>query len=730
MPQAEPNQSAIGLLRLLLVASVLIPLLLFGGAAWLNYESAMAAAQRDLMRATEVAREHAARVFDGQSQVVDRVTDLVRGMDPATIRQAQKPLHEGFAAIIARLPQVQSVLLASRDGRPLVSAGTYPVPDVDLSGRDYFRAVVEGFSGTYITSLQVGDVNRQLFFGLARPWTNESGVLAGLVDVAVSPAFFQDFYRLVIGEAPEDAAGNVLTLMRDDGQVLVRYPPLPGPPPRAEPRSPFFIAIRARPDSGLYDSRSIVDAAAPARLYAYRKVQGFPLYVVAGRSRAEIVAGWRRTMAGHLTFGVPVTVALLAVTWTALVRTRREGVALARARGEMERRERAEAALLKTQRLEAVGQMTGGVAHDFNNLLTVILGSADLLGRRADDPARVRTIAGQIMLAAQHGARITQQLLTFARRTPVKAETVDVNALLQAFKQLLDRAASEAVQIELHPGPALRPVHLDPSHFEAAVLNLVGNARDAMPDGGRIVITTDEVAVPATNEVPLPAPSNPELKPGPYVRVAVTDEGCGMDAATAARVFEPFFTTKEVGRGTGLGLSQVYGFAKQAGGDVRITTAPGAGTTVELLLPAHDAVVAAPAPQPQTAEGGGGEVVLIVEDEAAVLAIVVESLQELGYATLTANSGRRALRCLEGDARVDLLFSDVVMPGGMNGLQLATVARRLRPGLKVLMTSGYTAGADAPDLSHSGLSLPDLPLLAKPYDRQQLAAALAAALAG
>ena len=590
--------------------------------------------------------------------------------------------------------------------------------NVDLRSRDYFKAVVDGFDGTYVSSLQVGDVNRQTFFGVSRAWRDAAGALKGVIDVAVSPVFFQDFYAAVVGEGEDGVEGKLMSLVRSDGQLLVRYPALPGPLPVAPRISPFFAAIQAHPDEGVYDSQSLVDPGRTPRLLAYRRVQGYPLYVVAGRSWASIMAGWRRSMAGHLIYAVPVTLALFAVTWTALVRTRRELDALRWAHHEIERRERAEAALLKSQRLEAVGQMTGGVAHDFNNLLTVILGSAELLARRADDPARVRGIARQIVLAAQHGGKVTQQLLTFSRRQLVQAETVDLNQMLREFRPLLERAASEAVRIQFDLAAGLPSVLLDPGHFEAAILNLVGNGRDAMPDGGTIRITT--------RTVQLGEAEMPDLPAGDYAKVAVIDRGSGMTAQTAAKAFEPFFTTKEFGKGTGLGLSQVYGFAKQAGGDVQILSQLGQGTSVELLLPC------VPDRTPATLQEGDppfgthptdGEVVLIVEDEAGVRDIAVESLHELGYATLTAPSAQAALARLRGAERVDVLFSDVVMPGGMNGVQLSTEARRLRPGLRVLLTSGYTADA-TPD------GVADLPLLTKPYDRDKLARSLRAVLHG
>ena len=713
---ATANRNAIGLLKVLLAGSFVVPGLLFLLVTWMEYQSTVSDAQRELEHTSEVAREHAGRQFDSQSQVADRVNDLVRGMDAAAITRAQQPLHDAFAWIVARLPQVQSVLLVDADGRPLVSAGTYPVPsDVRLTDRDYFRAVVEGFKGTYVSALQFGEVNRQVFFGLSRPWLRADGKLQGVIDVAVLPSFFRDFYQVLVGEGSGGASGKVITLVRDDGQILVRYPPFEGLPPRAPPTSAFITAIRAHPDQGVYQGGSVVDRPSPVRLFSYRKVEGYPVYVVAGRDRTDILAPLRTAVANDLVFGIPGTLALVALTWTALVRTQREAEALARAREEIVRREQAEAALLAAQRLEAVGRMTGGVAHDFNNLLTMIMGGAESLQRRPGDPARVTRIAEQLMLAARRGGEITQQLLAFARRQPVKPEILDLNKQIREFEPLLQHAAQGQIRIDLELDAALAPVRLDPGQFEAALLNLVANARDAMPEGGRILI--------ATRNVPA-APGTVTPGSGPLVRVAVSDTGRGMDEATAARAFEPFFTTKEVGSGTGLGLSQVYGFAKQAGGDAHIVTAPGRGTMVELLLPAagpHGMAAVPDAAAAPPRDPAAGEVVLVVDDEPALVDLAVEHLRDLGYATLSAMNADAALERLQSGDRVDVLFSDVVMPGSMDGVQLSVAAARLRPGLKILLTSGYVASREA-------LAEHDFPLLSKPYDRGQLAARLHAVL--
>ncbi|MDR3538365.1 MAG: ATP-binding protein [Acetobacteraceae bacterium] len=700
--------SAIGLLRVLLAASLIVPALLFVVISWVNYRSILNDANRELERTSEVAREHASKAFEGQSQAMERVNDLVRGTDEAAIVASEPRLHDSMAAIISHLPQVQSVLAISKTGRPLVSASIYPVPSgVNVRETDFFKAVMGGTT-PYVSKLQMGLLLRQQFFGLAGLWRDSSGAVQGVIDVAVSPAFFSDFYGALVDEEGNEAAGKIIALVRDDGQILARFPAITGVVPKIVSPNPFLDAIRTAPNAGTFLNRSVVDRNAPVRLYAYRKVEAYPLYVVTGRSWHAILGEWYWSMADHLLFGIPATAFLFMITRTALVRTRREEEALARANAEMTRRHLAEDALLRTQRLEAVGQMTGGIAHDFNNLLTVIVGNAEMIGKRVAD-MDARRLAANIGLAARRGADITQKLLAFSGKQIVNPETVNLNRRLQEFKPLLDRVASEAIRIDLDLDAGLDPVRLDPGQFEAAIVNLVGNARDAMPDGGQIRISTGNAAIGAND--------GSGLAPGRYVRVVVSDTGSGMDPATAAKAFEPFFTTKEIGKGTGLGLSQVYGFARQAGGSARIETAPGGGTAVTLILPRSHSpprLDRSDADVIPIRTAGKGEVVLVVEDEPSVLEMAVECLEGMGYATLTAADAQAALAQLRHADRVDVLFSDIVMPGGMNGVQLAIEAMRLRPNLKVLMTSGYTATSTRQELPLG------VPLLMKPYDSWQL----------
>jgi PAS domain S-box-containing protein len=384
------------------------------------------------------------------------------------------------------------------------------------------------------------------------------------------------------------------------------------------------------------------------------------------------------------------------------------------------KREAAEEALRQSQKMEAVGQLTGGIAHDFNNMLAAVVGSLDLLGRRiGEEDARSRRYVDTAMEGARRAATLTQRLLAFARRQPLRPETVDANRLVQGMLDLLSRSLGAGVRIETVLGSDLWLTHADPNQLENVILNLAVNARDAMPEGGQLVIETSNTEVGAE-----PA----GLAPGDYVQIAVRDAGVGMSPEVMAKAFDPFFTTKPVGQGTGLGLSQVYGFVRQSGGQVVIESKLGQGTTVRIYLPRRPATEAE-APMevllPELPPGEAQEVVLVVEDEEVVRRFTVEALSELGYRVLEASGGPAALRLLEAHPEIALLFTDIVMPD-MNGRKLAEEALRRRCDLKVLFTTGYTGDAEG----HGGMPEPGMELIGKPFTVEDLASKMRRVLDG
>jgi signal transduction histidine kinase len=405
-------------------------------------------------------------------------------------------------------------------------------------------------------------------------------------------------------------------------------------------------------------------------------------------------------------------------------RTRALTEANRRLKIEIDERRKTEDVLLHTQKLEVVGQLTGGIAHDFNNLLAVIVGSVEMIRSAFETAGELPRAKIMRLLKASEAAtgratKLTQQLLAFARRSTFTLDVVTLDEVLVACEPFLRRALGETNVLDLNFEPDLWSCRIDASQFEAAVLNLVVNARDAMPAGGRLEITTSNVVICAAE-----ARRSPDLTAGDYVMVRVTDTGTGMDPDVAAHVFEPFFTTKEVGKGTGLGLSQVYGFIKQSGGHVVIDSCPGAGTTFCLYLPRCEQLRQAGNVPFRTSEvtPTGHETVLVVEDNAEVLELAVATISDLGYRVLTAADGPSALKIVQGDEPIDLLFSDIVMPGGMNGFELINRARVIRQDLKSLVTSGYA------NVHRPGADRPDVPLLLKPYRRGDLAQSIRMAL--
>ncbi len=429
-------------------------------------------------------------------------------------------------------------------------------------------------------------------------------------------------------------------------------------------------------------------------------------------SNGRYTFGW---YAGHVYGVLAASVVLSALVIETVTLYARVVRVLAEMRTQSAQLARSEDALRQAQKMEAVGQLTGGVAHDFNNLLTVIIGSLDLIQSDPSDPTRAGRLAKQAMAAAARAEQLTKQLLTFSRRQMIRPKTVDLNRVIRDFGVLIRTALGGAIEMHMDLGADLPPVRIDPAQFEAAMLNLAVNARDAMNGAGKITIETGNVTLNAAYVA-----ANPDVEPGNYVLVSVTDTGIGMDADTLSRVFEPFFTTKGIGKGSGLGLSQVYGFVKSSGGHTKIVSKPGSGTQVNIYLPSATGETLSPEPaEPSLSDGTAiaGETILIVDDDPGVLATVGENLNNFGYAVLTAANAAQALERIRKEPRIDLLFSDVMMPGGVTGVRLAVEARRLKPTMKILLASGYTA-----DIFVNDQDLPsDVQIIGKPYHRDELA---------
>jgi two-component system, NtrC family, sensor kinase len=573
--QERPRRRLTWPLRGLLAASLAVPFLLLAIAAWQNFRLVRSQAEERVMIEAGELREHALNTVKTYAIVLAWIDARTRGLDWDRIEHDEE-LHR-FLSGLDTLPQIDEVWMADAAGHPRVSGRSSPIALIDVSDRDCFAAEQEQDVGIFVGHEQTGALTRAPQFDICERRSTADGAFDGIIVVSARPAYFGEFYRTV-SEDPRFAA----SLVRSDGSLLVRYPTLPAPSLLAR-SSPFMQAIASNPDRGLFWGRGETDGI--ERFYGYQRIEGYPLYVAYGIPKNDVLASWLANLFNYSLFAVPASLALFGMTLLAVRQIQRHTIAswrwrttARRLRREMNRRTLAEAELRQAQKMEALGQLTGGVAHDFNNLLTVLQGSLEMLsGRQQNDQLQARVDTA--LRTVERGERLTEQLLAFARRQPLTRATIDLNAQLRQMAELLARTVGSGIAIHTDLAPDLWWVDADATQLELAVINLAINARDAMPGGGELGIRTFNRVVPADG-----APERPG-KVGDFVALEISDTGHGMPPEVAARAFEPFFTTKEAGKGTGLGLSMVYGLARQSGGSASIRSDVGRGTAVTLLLP-------------------------------------------------------------------------------------------------------------------------------------------------
>jgi len=708
------QRNSLRLLQWMMGASLALPLALFVLASTVSWFSVNESADREIERSLDVVHEHALKVFETIDRSLSEIAEVIRGIPDAGIASREEALHLRLKQLAASLPQVKSAWVFDVKGRALVNSLVVPAPNIDFSDRDYFRAHVAGDIGTYI-----GDALKPRppyqgapFFGFSRRRQNEDGSFAGVIQASVLPEYFENFYAR-IGREP----GSFFALGLRDGAILARFPTIDWDL-RLDLSGPAGQKIAANPMAGLITVTSPADGI--ERRLGYQRLAEYPIYISAGLETSAIRARWFSTMSQHLIFGAPATALLFSLLALALRRTRH-------LYHEADKRQEAEEALKHSQRLEALGQLTGGVAHDFNNLLTVIRASVDLL-RRPDlpEPRRLRYIDA-ISDTVTRAARLTGQLLAFARRQTLKPELFDVGQNVQMLSEMIGTLIGSRIEIATHgPGEPCF-VNADAGQFETAMINMAVNARDAMDGRGRLTITVRRAAeLPGAAAQPQrprdqnPGAQNPAGQNSEgYIAVSVEDTGIGIPQEQFGQIFEPFFTTKEVGQGTGLGLSQVFGFARQSGGEVVVTSEVGKGSIFTLYLPrvAGDARAQQISAEDAPPLDGRGMSVLVVEDNIEVGKFTTDALTELGYGTTLVDNASHALEELAAGAdRYDVVFTDVVMPG-MTGIELAQEIRRYHANLPVVLTSGYSHA-----LSENGSD--GFEVLQKPYSMEQLSRVL------
>ena len=693
------QRNSLRLLQWMMVASLALPLALFVFASAVSWVSIRETADREIERTLDVAHEHALKVFETIDRSLSEMAEIVRDVSDADIVAREQLLHLRLKQLVTSLPQVKSAWVFDAKGHALVNSLVSPAPEIDFSDRDYFRAHAASDIGTYIGEALKPRAPYQgaAFFGVSRRRPSEDSSFAGVLQASVFPEYFENYYAR-IGREP----GSYFALGRADGTVLARFPAVDSDI-RLDPQGSIGKIIAANPTSGLITVTSPTDGV--ERRLGYRRLAEYPIYVAAGLETSAIRARWFSTISQHLIFGAPATALLFALLGLALRRTRHLYF-------EAEKRQAAEEALKHGQRLEALGQLTGGVAHDFNNLLTVIRASVDLL-RRPDlpEPRRLRYIDA-ISDTVTRAAKLTGQLLAFARRQTLKPEVFDVGRSVQTLSEMIATLVGSQIEIVILGPEEPCFVNADVGQFETAVINVAVNARDAMEGRGRLTIAVG-MAANLPNAAPL------SQNPYGYVAVSIADTGSGIPPEQFERIFEPFFTTKQAGHGTGLGLSQVFGFAKQSGGEVTVTSELGKGSIFTLYLPrtAGSGKSRQASSADNQAIRGSGMSVLVVEDNAEVGRFTTDALAELGYTTKLVSNALHALEELEVSAdRIDAVFSDVVMPG-MTGIELAQEIHRRHPDLPVVLTSGYSHV-----LSEHGSY--GFELLQKPYSIEQLSLVL------
>ena len=693
---------------LVMAATVIGAIFVLSIASLQHYRFVSASANERISRSLDIAVEHTNKVFEEIEVLFSSIEGITNARTRWALKEEQAQIHVRLKQIVGNVPDLRSIWLFDLNGEPVVSSSVFPAPALNNSDRDYFVAQRDPDTGTFIGKVLVPRIGGEPFFSVSKKWLDSSGAVAGISAVAVPSNAFEKFFASLSGSAAASYA-----IIREDGAVLARYPVPTAPDIVLSENSGFRRAIAARAQTARYTTVSAVDGL--KRRFEVRHLARLPIYVTSSLEEISIWREWGEWLLLQFAIGLPALGLILWLEYLTLQRTNQFYE-------EVGRRESAEAVVRQSQKLETIGQLTGGIAHDFNNLLSIVMGNLDAIVRRTPEGDKTHRQARNALMGAERASQLVRRLLTFSRRQPLAPKPIDVSQVITQAAALLIRSLGERVQLDTFRAPNLWITDIDPVELEAAIINLCINARDAMLDGGRITIQASNTVLDASF-----CENIEHLLPGEYVVVSVADQGTGMRPDIVERVFEPFFTTKAPGLGSGLGLSQVYGFVRQSGGHVAIESKLGVGTKVSLYLRRSRATV--PVLVDEASRDilrGRHETILLVEDDRGVRDHVSELLAEMDYLVLTVENAETALELIADPAKkIDLLLTDVVMPG-LNGRQLVDLALTRRPALKVLFMTGYARDA----IVHEGRLDPGVVLIQKPISAPELSVRIRAMIEG
>jgi two-component system NtrC family sensor kinase len=706
-PAASNRLEALRWLKLAIVLAAVLPLAFFVAAAYFDYRSTVKNAEARSQQAAQIAEEHASRVFVMHDVISRQVLHSLAKASDTQIREQEAMLHGQIKNLAEGLTHIQAITVWNPAGKLLVTSSVFPAPSaLDISDREHFRIHRSRRDSLLISEVQQSRSTGEPAIDLSTRRTLPDGSFGGVVATAVSPGHFAGFYRTLESAEP----GLSIALLREDGHLLARWPAASAVS-KLDPAGVTMTALLAGSPEGMLDARSAVDGL--RRIGAFRKVGSHPLYIVAGIDHSRILAAWqRRTVLLAAFHPAGIACARLRLldrpaphpARTACVRAAEAGVGipLQGGGGAAPGAEAGGARAVDRGRRSRLQQSADGGGQQ----------SAAVVETRAADSRQSPDVRDRPRVIG--GTRLTRQLLAFSRRQAVTPHVISINDAVPAMLDLLRTSLGSSIRLQFFAHAPSAFVRVDAAEFELALLNLALNARDAMQKGGELTIATRTASL---------AGQSADLQPGEYVVVTVTDTGPGVPEALLARVFEPFFTTKKPGQGTGLGLSQVYGFCLQAGGIARMVSKPHTGTVVSLFLPAAAAPTQVPAASHGTTlDGTLRGRLLLVEDNLDVAAAIKPLLEALGCAVRHVPSADDALKALDGEGgQFDVVLSDILMPGSLNGFDLAMMLRHRNPELPVLLMTGYAEKTG--QAMASGFQI-----LAKPVSAASLAKAIGGAL--